>query len=539
MSRLSLHTPSNEPIVDFRKKSEQWECFQNAVKSFPKGSKIPMIIGGKKVFGKTTLCKISPSTGEELYTFTQADETHSAMAIECALQAKESWSKLLPLQRIQKFRDLEFILNEWKYELCATASVECGYTAYETAVSWAELMDFVRFNNFYYEDILNEKLGDGISESNTLQMRPLKGFTCAVTPFNFPIAIGFHLPLVMALTGNTVVWKPSEDAVCTSYLLMRALELSGFPPGVINFITGEGKPCLPSILKHPELTCLNFTGSFQTARAFGNYLYNTEFPRQNFPKFIAETGGKDFFVADENIHIEETAQCIVQGAFGRSGQKCSATSVLLVDEKVWPKLKIALMNETEKLKLSVPYEMESSLGPVIHAKALERILGYIKQAEASAECKILCGGKQVFLENVKFPNKTCYIEPTIIEVSSAKNKLLQEEIFGPVLTVKTYSALGEAVKIIEQHPYRLTGSVMSQNENFLAQAIPVLSQLAGNFYVNRKTTGAMVNQQPFGGDGASGTNNKAGGRWYVLNFISQGTVTRRHSRFNLETPFKF
>ena len=415
------------------------------------------------------------------------------------------------------------MLLKWKYELCAISSVECGYNSYETYVEWAELMDFVRFNNYFYSELLAEQLGDGWGETNQLQMRPLKGFTCAVTPFNFPQAIGYNLPLVRALSGNTVVWKPSDDAVLSGYMLMLALDEAGFPPGVINMISGDGKPCLPTVLTHPELTAVNFTGSFPTARAFGNYLYNTEHPRQNFPRYVAETGGKDFLVADKDIDVLDTARAIIQGAFGRSGQKCSANSVALIDEVIWPELRAALLKETSALVVCNATERKCDVGPVINERQFNKITSYIERAKNDKNCKIIAGG--TYEKNNGF-----YVAPTIIEVSVDKHELLSEEIFGPVIAVRTFKKFEDVVPLISQHNYRLTGSVLSRNETFLEKAVPVLSQLAGNFYVNRKTTGAIVNMQPFGGDGASGTNGKAGGKWYLLNFISQGTITRRNVR---------
>jgi 1-pyrroline-5-carboxylate dehydrogenase len=334
----------------------------------------------------------------------------------------------------------------------------------------------------------------------------------------------------MALTGNTVIWKPSSDAVLTSYLLMLALEEAGFPPGVINFLTGEGPNCLPPILKHPELTAMNFTGSFNTARIFGNYLFNTDFPRTNFPRFIAETGGKDFLVADAEIDIADTAQAIVQGAFGRSGQKCSANSVVLVNEKVWPSLKSELIKQAKSQNMTNPVERKADLGPVINKRAFDKIKSAIESAKSDKSCTILTGGNAD-------DSRGFFIEPTLIEVGQDTHDLLSVEIFGPVTAIRTYKTLEDAARIIEQHPYRLTGAVISRNETFLEKAVPVLSQLAGNFYVNRKTTGAVVNQQPFGGDGASGTNAKAGGRWYLLNFVSQGAITRRHTRSTTPQAF--
>jgi 1-pyrroline-5-carboxylate dehydrogenase len=530
MNVLSMVKPANEPIENIRDTESAWAQFEAAVREMPLGLEVPMIIGGQKVYSDQKGQSLNPANKQVVCTFQEANNSHAEKAIEAALAAKPAWAGLSPATRLQKFRDLEVVLAKWKYQTCATAAVECGYTANEVSASWAELMDFVRFNSWFYSELIAERMGDGPMETNQLQLRPLKGFTCAVTPFNFPIAIGYNLPLVMALTGNTVVWKPSSDAVLTSYLLMLALEEAGFPKGVINFITGEGPQCLPPVLKHPELTALNFTGSFNTARVFGNYLFNTDFPRENFPRFIAETGGKDFLVADEDIDVVDTAQAIVQGAFGRSGQKCSANSVVLVNEKVWPALKAELVKQTQGQNMTNPVERKADLGPVINQRAFSKIKAAIEKAKSDKSCTLLAGGQCDDTQGY-------FIQPTLIEVHADRHELLSHEIFGPVTAIRTYKTLEDAVQLIEQHSYRLTGSVISRNETFLEMAIPVLSQLAGNFYVNRKTTGAVVNQQPFGGDGASGTNAKAGGKWYVLNFVSQGSITRRHTRSTTPQAF--
>jgi 1-pyrroline-5-carboxylate dehydrogenase len=522
MYNLSLKIPPNEPFFNPRDSDKEWNQFADAVKKVPTNFEVPMVINGKKVYSKTKLANKNPSTGEVMGSIQQADSSHATEAIHAALAAKKSWAALSPYTRIQKFRDLEAILLKWRYELCAHASVECGYSALETYVEWAELLDFVRFNNYFYAQLLTEQLGDGWGDTNQLLMRPLKGFTCAVSPFNFPQAIAYNLPLSMALTGNTVVWKPSDEATLNAYLLMLALDEAGFPPGVINMITGDGKPCLPTVLTHPELSALNFTGSFPTARAFGNYLFNTENKRANFPRFVAETGGKDFLVADKDIDIKETALAIAQGAFGRSGQKCSANSLVLVDESIWPQLKETLIQESNSFNVCHSVERHCDVGPVISERQYDKIVAYLERAKKDKNCKIISGGTYQ-------KEKGFYIHPTVIEVYVDKHELLSEEIFGPVTAVRAVKNLEQAVSIIEQHNYRLTGSVMSRNEVFLERAVPILSQLAGNFYINRKTTGAIVYMQPFGGDGSSGTNSKAGGKWYLLNFISQGIVARRYT----------
>ena len=531
MTTLSLNKPLNEPILNIQTDDAHWAAFAHAVEQVPKDFTIPMVINGQNVKADQTLINLDPSTGRPIGKLYQAEASHAEAAIRAALEAKKGWAALSPYHRIQKFRDLEAVLVRWRNETCATTGVECGFTANELSASWAEMIDFVRFNSWYYAEILSEKLGDGPLETNCYNMRPLKGFTCAVTPFNFPIAIGYNLPLVMALTGNTVVWKPSDDASLTSYMLMLALDEAGFPPGVINMITGFGKICLPTVLAHPELNCLNFTGSFETARALGSYFYSESYPRQNFPRYVAETGGKDFLVADADLDVEDTASCIVAGAFGRSGQKCSANSVVFVNETVWPKLKDAVIEKTKALKMTVATRREADLGPVVSQRAFDKVTAAIAKARTTQDAKLLCGGNSSNKEGF-------YIEPTLFEVSDEKNFLLSYEIFGPVTAFKTYRNIEEVTRVMQNHNYRLTGAVISRNEEFLQKNIPLLSEYAGNLYVNRKTTGAVVDQQPFGGDGASGTNFKAGSKSYLINFISPGTITRRHTRFKTPSPFE-
>jgi 1-pyrroline-5-carboxylate dehydrogenase len=531
MHILSLNKPQNEPIRNIQSDDGLWSQYAAAVKKVPTNEVIPMVIGGHAVKSAHTLTNINPSTGKPMGTIYQAGADHAQAAVQAALKAKPGWASLSPAARIQKFRDLEAVLLKWRDENCAVTGVECGFTANEIAASWAEMIDFVRFNSFYYSQILGEQLGDGPMETNSYNMRSLKGFCCAVTPFNFPIAIGYNLPLVMALTGNTVVWKPSDDATLTSYILMLALDEAGFPPGVINMITGFGKECLPTVLQHPELACLNFTGSFATARALGNYLYGASYDRNNFPRFVAETGGKDFLVADRDIDIVDTAACIAAGAFGRSGQKCSANSIVFAHADIWPQLKAALVEKTRSLKMTDATQRESDLGPVINARAYEKITAAIAKAKSDPNVTLLCGGDASNANGF-------YVSPTIFEVNANRHELFTYEIFGPVLAVKTYRTLDEVTDIMNTHNYRLTGSVISRDESFLEHAVPILSEYAGNLYVNRKTTGAVVDQQPFGGDGASGTNFKAGSRSYVMNFLSPGTITRRHTRTTTPSAFE-
>ncbi|MFB3908304.1 MAG: aldehyde dehydrogenase family protein [Candidatus Eisenbacteria bacterium] len=520
---LSLKKPQNQPLIPYGTSDAEWEAFRKAVSRTPRGMDVPMIIGGEEVRSSEKIQSLNPSTGEVFCTAQKATAEHTRLAIEAALKAKESWASLPPENRILKFRDLEAILYERRHEICAVTAEECGYIAPECSGGWAEMMDFIRFNPWYYKELLSTQLGDGIGETNSLLLRALKGFTTAITPFNFPIAIGYNLPTVMALCGNTVVWKPSSDAPMTSWMLMRAIQDAGFPPGVINMLTGPGSAIMSPVLKHPELLCVNFTGSYDTARFIAGELFDPKTPRPHFPRLVAETGGKDFLIADKHNDPWDIAANIISGAYGRSGQKCSANSLVLADKKFWPDLKAALLEQMAKFKMGNPLERDTNMGPVINANAFGNITGFMQRAAKDPKVKKVCGGE--FSDSKGF-----YIQPTIYEVDADEHELLSVEIFGPVVAVKTYDHVEEAIDRIRRNTYRLTGAVCSQDESFLAKYVPILAEYAGNFYVNRKTTGAVVDQQPFGGDGASGTNYKAGGIWYLLQFVSQGSVTRRHTR---------
>jgi 1-pyrroline-5-carboxylate dehydrogenase len=280
---------------------------------------------------------------------------------------------------------------------------------------------------------------------------------------------------------------------------------------------------MPPVLRHPEVLCVNFTGSFDTARMIAQNLLDREVPRAHFPRFVAETGGKDFLIADANIDVWDTAAQIIAGAFGRTGQKCSANSLVLADRRVWPDLKAAILEQMKSFKTGDPTERPTQMGPVINKGAFESITGFIQRAKSDSKVQTITGGE--------YSDKNgWFIQPTFFEVDADEHELLSVEIFGPVVAVKTYDHIDQAIARLQKNTYRLTGAICSRDEAFLARYVPIVSEFAGNLYVNRKTTGAVVDQQPFGGDGASGTNYKAGGMYYLLQFLSQGTVTRRHSR---------
>jgi 1-pyrroline-5-carboxylate dehydrogenase len=520
---ISLRKPEHEPITDYRRDDAARDALRRAVDGIPSDFEVPLIINGEEIRTAEKLESINPATGELFCLAQKATPEHAQAAVEAAIAARETWGRLPLEARVQKFRDLEWILWQRRYETMAVAAVECGFTPNEVAGSWAEMMDFVRFNPHWLCDLAATVMGDGQAETNIMQLRPLKGFTAAITPFNFPIAIGYNLPTVMALCGNGVVWKPASDAPMTSWMLMQAVRDAGFPPGVINMVTGSGRDIMTPVLRHPELNAVNFTGGVDTARTIAGSLFCAMGQRPHFPRFVAETGGKDFMVVDARVDAWDAAWCIVHGAFGRAGQKCSANSLVLPDRKAWPDLHAAILMQMKTWRTSDPTDAFTDMGPVINRAAYDSITGYIERAKKDPNVKTLWGGEHA-------ADHGFWVQPTLFLVDADEHELLREEIFGPVTAIRVVDGADHALQIIRRHPYRLTGAVWSRDESWLDRWAPVFSEDAGNFYINRKTTGAIVDQQPFGGDGLSGTNYKAGGAWYLLQFLSQGSTTRRHAR---------
>lgn len=521
---LSVTKPNNQNAPDYLGNDRDWEAWQMALQSLPRHVDIPICIGDKEVYSDHKKPDYSPIDGQIIATTQQFAAHHYVQdAVTAALAAKPMWSGLPWQHRLAKFRDLEQVLQSRCHEICAALAVECGYTCSECAGEWAEMMDFIRFNIHYYHELNQTQLAEGVAETNELRLRSLKGFTCAVTPFNFPVAIGYHLPTVMALCGNTVVWKPSSDTPLVSWLLMQCLRDAGFPPGVINMITGPGQEILPYLTCHPQLAALNFTGSYATAWQMANMLYAATETRPHIPRLVAETGGKGFMVVDRSADVYDVCDCILAGAFGRSGQKCSANSLVLCHKELAGQLKTILLARLENFKTGNPLERDVAMGPVINQQAFASICDFIQRARHDSNCQIFWGGRGD-------DSHGFYIRPTCIEVGSFPHELICREIFGPVVAFYNYETMDEVYRLLESVPYRLTGAVWSADEAWLAQQLPKLTEYAGNLYINRKTTGAMVDRQPFGGDMASGTNSKSGSAWYLLNFISQAVVTRRHAR---------
>lgn len=391
----------------------------------------------------------------------------------------------------------------------------------------AELCDFLRFNVQYAEELYAQQPAHNTSGVwNRIEYRPLEGFVYAITPFNFT-AIAGNLPGVPALLGNVVVWKPSDYAIASNWLLYNIFIEAGLPRNVIQFIPGEPEEITKIILNHKKFAALHYTGSTAVFRKLYGQIGEgiAEGRYVGYPRIVGETGGKNFHLIHSSADIENAAVQTVRGAFEYQGQKCSATSRLYVPKSIWPDFKKKLVEETEKLSIGVPWDAKNFLGPVIHTASFKKLSGAIDAAKDDSELELLTGGKYD-------ESKGYYIHPTIYETTNPRHKLLSTELFGPVLVAHVYDdskdpvgAFASACELVDTtSEYGLTGSIFASDRAAVRFAEEKLRNSAGNFYINCKSTGAVVGQQPFGGSRASGTNDKAGSQAIMGRFVSMRSL---------------
>ncbi|KAK9874331.1 hypothetical protein WA026_002681 [Henosepilachna vigintioctopunctata] len=372
--------------------------------------------------------------------------------------------------------------------------------------SAAELIDFFKFNSYFFKEATKyQPLSPNPRETiNSMRYRGIEGFMAAVTPFNFT-AIGGNLAYTPALAGNAVLWKPSDTALLSNWWIFKICKEAGVPDGVVNFVPADGPVFGDTVTASPMFAGLNFTGSVPTFQRLWHQVGQNLNKYVNFPRLI-----------DVTSVINGT----IRSAFEYCGQKCSACSRMYVPESLWPKISEGLVAEAAKLKIGDPTQVSNFMGAVIDARAFERISSYISHAKNSKNLKVISGGK---CDN----NVGYFIEPTIVQTTDPKDKIMVEEIFGPVLTIYVYKD-GKEDEIMElidtSTQFALTGAVFAQDICFQKKALDVLKMSAGNFYINDKSTGSVVGQQPFGGARMSGTNDKAGGPNYVLRFANPQAI---------------
>ena len=483
---------------------------------------IPLIIGGKEIrTGNMGEVRMPHDHSHILATYHKARKEDVDLAIEAALEAKEQWMSLSWVERASiMYKAAELISKKHRYMLNAATMLGQNKNAYQAEIDAAcETIDFLRFNAHFASQIFNSQPSLGQGNINRLEYRPLEGFVFTVSPFNFT-AIASNLNTSVAIMGNTSVWKPATTSLLSSYYLMKIFMEAGVPDGVINFVPGSGAMIGDIVLGHPELAGIHFTGSTNTFDHMWSTVGKNVKKYKSYPKLIGETGGKDFIFAHNTCTPVKLATAIVSGAFEYQGQKCSAASRTYIPRSMWESTTKLVVEKVSRMKMGSPTDLNNFINAVIDEAAYDNIMSFIDYARNSDEADILVGGNGD-------KSKGYFIEPTIIVTTNPKFKTMEEEIFGPVMTLYMYEddQFEETLKICDEtSPYALTGSIFSRDKYAIIQACKILRYSAGNFYYNDKPSGAMVGLQPFGGARKSGTNDKAGSHLNLLRWVSPRTI---------------
>jgi 1-pyrroline-5-carboxylate dehydrogenase len=515
--------PSNEPVLDYAPGSKERQALRDAlVEASGRKIEIPVVIGGLPVHtGKVGHCVMPHDHGHILAVYHKAGPAEVAKAVGAAREAWHDWSRAPWEVRAAIFLKAADVLTcRRRAEVNAAAMLDLSKTAHQAEIdSTCELADYWRFNPYFMMQIMQPQPGSATSVWNMVEQRPLEGFIFAVTPFNFASIAG-NLPTAPAMMGNTVVWKPASSAVYTAYAIMRVLEEAGLPPGVINFVPGDGPDVGDAALADANLAGVHFTGSTGTLRGIWKAVGAQIDRYKCYPRIVGESGGKDFIFAHVSADEDALVTALLRGAFEYQGQKCSAASRAYVPEPIWPRVRDSLLAETATIKVGDVADFRSFMGAVVDAAAFQKIKRYLEIAKTSPETGILAGGGAD--DRVGY-----FIQPTVIQTFNPRHRLMEEEVFGPVLTVYVYqeSAYEETLRMCDStSPYALTGSVFARDRRAIHAAANILRNAAGNFYINDKPTGAVVGQQPFGGGRASGTNDKAGSALNLQRWVSPRSI---------------
>ncbi len=506
----------NEAYTDFSKE-ENKKALEKEIEALISKApiKVPVIIGGKRIYGQKTFKSIDPSNPETvLAEVTAGDKEMAEEAIQVSYKNFKAWADMDPEARARILLRAASIMRRRRLEIDAVEILEAGKPWLEADADVAEAIDFLEF---YAREMIRlaqkQPLTRIPTEDNELYYIPL-GVGISIPPWNFPMAITTGMTVSALVTGNTVILKPASPTPLTAYLLYEILEEAGLPEGVLQFLPGSGAVVGDYLVQHELTRFISFTGS----KDVGSRIYELaakRSPKQRWLKrVVAEMGGKDTIIVDESADLELAAKGVVAAAFGFQGQKCSACSRVIIHEAIYDKLLEMIVEYAKQIKVGPPRYQENNMGPVITEMAMNGILGYIEIGKK--EGKLILGGNRLDMPGY-------FIEPTIFTDVDINARIAQEEIFGPVLAVFKAKDFDEALNMANNSIYGLTGSVYSRNRANLEKARKEF--FVGNLYFNRKCTGALVGVHPFGGFNMSGTDSKAGGRDYLLLFLQAKAVS--------------
>ncbi len=479
---------------------------------------IPIIIGGKEFrTGNKGPCILPHDKNIVIGEFHKASKKEVEMAIEESLIAKEKWERMSWQSRVAIFlRAAELISGPWRAKINAATMLIQSKTYKQAEIDSAcELADFFRNYAACLPQIYAEQPISSSKVWNKTEYRPLEGFIYAVSPFNFTSIAG-NLPCAPAITGNVVLWKPASAAVYTAYIIYQILKEAGLPDGVINFVPGNAEEISNVVLKNKYLSGIHFTGSTKVFQDMWTVVGNNITNYKTFPRLVGETGGKDFIVVHNSANIHSSSRGLIEGAFEFQGQKCSAASRAYIARSIWPRTKEIIIEKASQIKVGDIEEVDTFMGAVIDQKSFNNIKNYIDYTKNSDDAEIIFGGNCD-------DSKGYFVEPTIILTKNPHFKTMEEEIFGPVLTIYVYDddKFDETLDLVNNtSTYALTGAIFAIDRYAINKAEKKLVNAAGNFYINDRPTGAVVGQQPFGGSRQSGTNDKAGSKFNLMRWIS-------------------
>ena len=526
---------TNEPVLSYAPGTPEREEVLKVYKDFLNQQiEVPLYIDGQRVYtGKTK--EITPPHDHQhvIGVYHKASKEDVQKAIDAALAAREKWANMDWQDRVSIFlKAADLISGPYRAKMNAATMLGQSKTIFQAEIdAVAELADFWRFNAKYLQKIYAEQPESAPGIWNRMEYRPLEGFVYAVTPFNFTSIAG-NLPTSPAMAGNVVVWKPSSTQMYSAKMIIDVLEEAGLPAGVINMVAGSATMITGEVLSSPDFSGLHFTGSTDVFQYLWKKIGENIANYKTYPRIVGETGGKDFVWMYKDADPKAVATALTRGAFEYQGQKCSAASRAYIPESRWQAVFDELKKQTDSIKMGDPGDMTNFMTAVISKSAFNKITGYIDDAKKDKDVEIVIGGGYD-------DSKGYFIEPTVILTKDPHYVTMEEELFGPVLTVYVYKddEWRESLELVDKtSPYGLTGAIFAKDRYVIAEASKKLENAAGNFYINDKPTGAVVNQQPFGGARGSGTNDKAGSMWNLIRWMSVRSIKEN---FNPPTDYRY
>ncbi len=509
----------NESVKSYAPGSPERKALKQKLAELNRGGlDIPMIIDGKEV-RTNQLRDIRPPHDHQrlLGHYHQGDKSHVRQAIDAALKAKPAWEAMSWESRAAIFlKAADLITGPYRYEMNAATMIGQSKNAYQSEIdAVCELADFYRFNVRNMCTIYEMQPNSAPGAWNRNVWRPLEGFVFALTPFNFTSIAG-NLPGAPALMGNTVVWKPSKTAVYSASLIMKILMEAGLPDGVINLIFTSGPDAADVIFDDRNFAGLHFTGSTAVFNGMWKTIANNVGKYKSYPRIVGETGGKDYVLADATANPKQVATALIRGAFEYQGQKCSAASRAYIPSNLWNDVRNYMAEDLKNIKVGGVDDFRNFVNAVIDEESFNKLAKVIDEARTSPDAEVILGGEYD-------KSKGYFIHPTVILAKRPDYVTMKEELFGPILTVYVYEPdmLDETMDLLDSTTgYALTGAIFSTDRANIERMTARLTHTAGNFYINDKPTGAVVDQQPFGGGRASGTNDKAGSVINLLRWVS-------------------